>query len=313
MTDKIQPLKVPATMDGVKLDRFLFRHFPGLPRAAFHKACRSGELRVDSKRMKGTERIAAGALVRVPPLFKEFEKTEIKGPKPQDGSAFSLSDLEFLRKTIIYNDDDMVAFNKPAGLAAQGGTGIAKSLDKMAAALFPGKTVLPVHRLDKETSGVIIFAKNLAAARDLSAQLQDKSAAKEYLAVLAGDIKKKKGVIETMIAKKDGGDDLKNAITEYEVLGSIPGKMSLVRFNPKTGRTHQLRIHSAKELRAAIFGDGIYGHKGDAAKYGFGRISHLHLLAKKLSVRHPATGEPIELSVPVPEFMQCAVKGIMGH
>ncbi|MDR0449049.1 MAG: RluA family pseudouridine synthase [Rickettsiales bacterium] len=311
MAEKMQPLVVPATMDGVKLDRFLFRHFPALPRAVFHRVCRTGELRVDSKRMKGTERIASGSVVRLPPSMKEFEKPAIEIEKTNDGAKFSMSDLEALRKTIIYNDKDMVVFNKPAGLAAQGGTGISKSMDKMAGALFPATGAFPVHRLDKETSGVIVFAKSLSAARCLSEQLQDKTAAKEYLAVLAGDVKKKKGIIETMIAKK-GDEDLKEAATEFEVVGNIPGKMTLVRFRPKTGRTHQLRIHAARELKAAIFGDAVYGFKGDAEKYQFGKIKGLHLLAKKLSVKHPSTGALMEFSAPVPDFMAAAVRGILG-
>lgn len=309
MTIKMQPIIVPATMDGVKLDKFLIRNFPALPKQMFHKVCRTGELRVNSKRVKGDERLKSGDIVRVPPTLANL-KAKDDLPKTNDGSKFSMSDLEVVRKTIIYNDDDLVVFDKPAGLAAQGGTGIAKSLDKMAAALFPDSSVLPVHRLDRETSGLIVFAKNLAAARNLSEQFQNKSAAKEYIAVLAGDVKKNKGLLETFMAKRNETENAKRALTEFEVLGNIPGKMTLIKFNPRTGRTHQLRIHAAKELRAPIFGDDIYGYKKDAEKYEFGQVKNLHLLARKLSFVHPATGQVVQFTASVPGFMKKSAKAL---
>ncbi|MDR2685195.1 MAG: RluA family pseudouridine synthase [Rickettsiales bacterium] len=311
MTKQIQPLKVPATMDGVKLDRFLLRAFPAMPKPLFYKLCRTGEIRINSHRAKGAERLAGGDQVRVPPVLSDMKKIELQ--RTEDGSKFDLADLEVLRRAIIYNDDSLVAFNKPAGLAVQGGTNVKKSMDKMVSALFPDAEMLPVHRLDRETSGVIIFAKNLAAARNLSEQLHDKTAEKEYLAILAGDVKNKSGRIETYVAKTGSDSDPKLAITEYEVLGAVPGQMTLVRFRPKTGRTHQLRIHSSKELKAAIFGDGLYGFKKDAEKYAFGKCpKELHLLARKLSISHPLTGERLELQAKVPEFMMPAVQNLGG-
>ena len=124
--------------------------------------------------------------MRLPPFMIALSNEENKDQRLNAGNKFSMGDLEKLRQCIIYNDPDFVAFNKPSGLAVQGGTGIKKSLDKMAVALFPYDLVLPVHRLDKETSGVIIFAKNQRTAQVLSAQFQDKTASKEYLALLSG-------------------------------------------------------------------------------------------------------------------------------
>jgi 23S rRNA pseudouridine955/2504/2580 synthase len=303
----MKPITVPKTAENYKLEKYLFAKFPSLSRADFFKAVRGGEIRINSKRVKGAERLTEGDEIRIPPYFEKF-KNPVKIVKSNDGSDFNMSDLEQVRQTIIYNDADMVAFNKPAGLAVQGGTLVKKSLDKMAAALFPNDTVLPVHRLDKETSGIIVFAKNIAAAQNLSEQLSSKSAKKEYLAILSGDVKAKSGIIDSVIQKDNRGmasdAQPKRAITEFEVLGNIPQKMTYIHFIPKTGRTHQLRIHSAKELKAPIFGDEIYGHKKDAEKFAGKMSKHLYLLAWKLTIRQPNTGVDINLIAKAPDFMQ---------
>jgi 23S rRNA pseudouridine955/2504/2580 synthase len=246
----------------------------------------------------------------------------LRAPREKNGAGdrFSLQELEKLRRCIIHDDSDIVAFNKPAGLAVQGGTCIKKSLDKMAAALFPYETVLLVHRLDRETSGVIVCAKNQKAAQALAAEFQDKSAAKEYLALCAGAPEKKFGLIDNFVMnghvldkeeaeafEKATGQKPRRAITKYAVLRELAGALSLIQFLPQTGRTHQLRLHAAFALGCPIVGDALYGGLPTNGKDKLLAMidgKNLFLFAQKLSFRHPGTGKIITLRAEMPDFMK---------
>ena len=190
-------VNVSKTEDGTRLIRWFVRKFPSMPQREFYKLCRGGQIRVNSKRVRGTEVLQAGDAVRVPPTLAGYADVRVK--KTESGDNFSLTDLESLRKCIIHNDDDIVVFNKPAGLAVQGGTGIRKSIDKMAAALFPYDKISLVHRLDRETSGVLVVAKNQRAAQVLADAFQSKTAHKEYLALLNGVVKPEQGLIDNFV------------------------------------------------------------------------------------------------------------------
>ncbi len=307
-------INVSKVEDGIRLLRWFLRHFPSMPQRDFYKLCRGGQIRVNSRRVRGTEVLRTGDIVRIPPTIMGYADVPTK--KTETGEKFSLADLEALRKCIIHNDEDVVVFNKPAGLAVQGGTGIRKSVDKMAAALFPYDKVSLVHRLDKETSGLLVVAKNQRAAQNLSGQFQNKAAHKEYLALLNGDVNPKHGVIDNYMLKgqvfdgpnrlNDGaGPRPQRAITEYSVLGSAVGHLSWVRFSPKTGRTHQLRLHSAFSLRAPIVGDGLYGGRqvANGPLAAMLETNNLFLFAYKLTFQHPRTGRMLTLRAEVPDFM----------
>lgn len=303
---------VERTEDGVRLQRWFLRHYPAMPMRVFHKLCRGGQIRVNSGRVHGNEILHAGDTVRVPPTLANYA---IAPQKSGAGDAFSLADLEELRQAIIHNDDDIVVFNKPAGLAVQGGTGIRKSVDKMAAALFPYDKISLVHRIDRETSGLLVVAKNQAAAQILTAQFRDKVAHKEYLALLGGRVVPERGIIDNFMVKgtvvdtpnradNGTGQRPQRAITEYQVLSNIGDKLSWVLFSPQTGRTHQLRIHSAITLRAPIVGDALYGDVGGGrAMDVVGDAGHLFLLAYKITFQHPATHRMITLRATLPDFM----------
>lgn len=291
----IAPVKVSATEDGVRLHRWLARHYSGANIVQANHLCRSGEIRVNSKRVTSGAILRAGDIVRVPP---SIVNRPAQIAQTDSSQKFSLEELERLRKTIIHNDSDLVIFNKSAGLAVQGGSGVKKSLDRMAAALFPNDTVLLVHRLDKETSGIIIVAKNQMAAQKLSAGFQGKEIHKEYIALLAGSISPKQGVIDSAI-------DGKKAITKYNVIGELKGYLTFVRFTPETGRKHQLRIHSSKVLNAPIVGDDLYGTR--ALSGNLKTIlspNHLYLFAARLTFRHPRTGKNITINAVMPSWMQ---------
>lgn len=312
-------ITISQVEDGVRLLRWFLRHFESMPQKDFYKLCRGGQIRVNSKRVHGQEILRTGDVVRVPPTVASYAKVREK--KTESGELFSLSDLEELRKCIIHNDADIVVFNKPAGLAVQGGTGIRKSVDKMAAALFPYDKISLVHRLDKETSGVLVVAKNQKAAQKLSDAFQNKTAHKEYLALLNGGVAQKSGVIDNYMIKgqvfdtpqrinSGTGQRSQRAITEYKVLSQASGCVSWVLFSPKTGRTHQLRLHSALSLNAPIVGDNLYGHHKnvDNVLKSMLKTNNLFLFAYKITFQHPTSGRMMTLRATVPEFMVPVMK-----
>ncbi len=308
-------VKVSPTDEGVRLQRWFLRHYPSMPLREFYKLCRGGQIRLNSSRVRGTEFLRAGDAVRVPPTIAGYAAPAQK--KTESGENFSLADLEMLRKCIIHDDEDIVVFDKPAGLAVQGGTGIRKSVDKMAAAMYPYNKISLVHRLDKETSGVLVVAKNMRAAQKLAEEFQAKTAHKEYLALLNGNVHPDQGVIDDFMIKgqvfdnpvrvnNGTGQRPQRAITEYRVLSHAGGHLSWVQFSPKTGRTHQLRIHSAMVLNAPIVGDMLYGRgwQLDASMESMFSTNNLFLLAYKITFRHPTTRRLMTLRASIPEFMQ---------
>ena len=308
---------VSVVEDGMKLLRWFGRKFPSMPHREVYRLCRGGQIRVNSSRCKGTEVLQSGDVIRIPPTIRKFSEVP---RKTESGSQFSLSDLEKLRQTIIYNDDDIVVFNKPAGIAVQGGSGIRKSIDKMAAALFPYYKISLVHRLDKETSGLLVVAKNQKSAQFLARAFQSKTASKEYVALLNGDVKNTRGVIDNYLLKgkvfdtpeRENGTGARpsRAVTEYRVLSRVPGVLTWIEFLPKTGRTHQLRLHSAFTLNAPIIGDDLYGRnkKMPGDMEAVFTTNNLFLFAYKITFVHPSTGRLMTFRAPVPNFMRTVME-----
>lgn len=308
----LKPVEISKIEDGTRLKRWFFRHYPGMPNREFYKLCRSGQVRVNSSRCRGAEILKSGDLVRIPPHILQYKQVE---KKTENGDRFSLSDLEKLRKCIILNDEDIVVFNKPAGLAVQGGTGIKKSVDKMAQALFPYHKISLVHRIDRETSGILVVAKNQRSAQIMAKEFRDKTAQKEYLALLSGRVYPEHDLIDNFMIKgrvSDSLDDFdadsvrpQRAITEYEVISIVSGVLSWVKFSPKTGRTHQLRLHSALSLNAPIVGDSLY-NKAQRLNSNLESLlltNNLFLFAYKISFRHPGTGKITVIRAEMPKFM----------
>lgn len=309
-------ITISDSESGMRLLRWFVRHYPGMLQRDFYKLCRGGQIRLNSSRCKGMELLHTGDTVRIPPTLQSYKTVK----KTENGGNYSLSDLEKLRQCIIHNDADIVVFNKPAGLAVQGGTGIKKSIDKMAAALFPYDKISLVHRIDRETSGLLVVAKNQKAAQDLANQFQDKVAHKEYLALLHGNIPQKSGIIDNYVAKGmvfeensqvPKGTSVQRAVTEYKVLSEVAGLLTWILFSPKTGRTHQLRLHSAFSLHAPIVGDELYGVRSDELDSILGpflKTQKLFLFAYRITLRHPGSGKIVTFCADAPDFMQSVIK-----
>lgn len=306
----VKTLKVRDDEAGMRVDRWFKQRFPGIGHARVQKWLRTGQIRVDGGRVKAGARLRAGQQVRVPPLG--FPPPEPGRRKPR----ISKADDRDLKARVLHRDDDVLVIDKPPGLAVQGGSGLRKHLDALLEALRFGARERPrlVHRLDKDTSGVLVLARNGAAARKLTAAFRSKQARKLYWAVVVGVPRPPEGIIDLALAKRPGrgGEKVgagvaggKKAVTRYRVIDRAGGKAAWVAFEPETGRTHQLRVHAAA-METPILGDGKYGGRG-AFIAGEDTSKRLHLHAKALRIPHPAGGV-LEVSAPLPDHMRATFR-----
>ncbi len=297
MSDRVKILEVKACNAGRKVLPYL-KGALSLPYPALQKIMRTGQVRLNGKRVKGTEILRAGDQLRIPSL--EERKAEISPVSPP-----SQKDITLLKKQMLYEDEDLLVLNKPFGLAVQGGSGMTRHLDQMIQAFAKEEPLRLTHRLDKDTSGVIVFAKNYEAARAITTLFKEGAVTKEYIAVVVGHLTPPKGLIEAAISKRPGkgGERMEideaglSAVTHYEVLKEREG-LTLLKLNPKTGRTHQLRVHCADILNTPILGDGKYG--GKKAHPRGRRNLHLHALSLKFMFKQ----KTFHFEAPLPAHMQ---------
>lgn len=282
--------------DGQRLDRFLKKAFPTLTFGQSQKLIRTGQIRINGKRAKADSRLAQGDELRLPPSLSH------DNPERHQ-KQFSQKDRDFIDSIVLFEDDQILALNKPAGLAVQGGTKTMRHLDGMLNS-YQKKGVKPrlVHRLDKETSGVLLLAKTADAARVLTYAFQGHDVKKTYWAVTAPAPTQENGTIDAPLAKspvrEDGGEVMvhdeengKRAVTDFEVLDRVGKEAALVAFYPQTGRTHQIRVHAAL-IGAPLLGDFKYNpepfpFENDDIYKG------LHLHARSLEFPHPSTNKPM--------------------
>jgi 23S rRNA pseudouridine955/2504/2580 synthase len=306
---KVQTVTVTADENGMRVDRFLEARFPGLSFSHIQRIVRKGELRVNGKRADSKDRLEEGQSVRIPPL-------KLDAPK---GGGSELSEAqqktrEALAAMTLYEDDDVLVLNKPAGLAVQGGSGTVRHVDQMLEVLRDAKGQRPrlVHRLDKETSGCLLVAKTRFAASMLTGSFRSRSARKIYWALVAGVPKPKQGRISTFLAKEEREDDsvmriaehgdegASHAVTYYAVVETSAQKLAWVSLKPVTGRTHQLRAHMA-HIGHPIVGDPKYFNIENWQLPG-GVQNRLHLLARRIVIPHPRGGF-IDATAPLPPHM----------
>ena len=322
----LRTLTVAEAEGESRLDRWLKKRFPQITQGAIEKMCRTGQIRVDGGRVKASTRIGPGAQVRVPPLPKS------DAPATKREVSIADDDARMIQAAVLWKDDHIIALNKPPGLPSQGGSGQGnRHVDGLTGALMFGYKDRPklVHRLDKDTSGVLLLARTDRIARALSEAFRARTTRKIYWAAVAGLPNPKMGTIrfglvkapghgrggegEKMIAihpsKVNETEGAKRATTDYAVIDALGTRAAWVALVPVTGRTHQLRAHMA-EIGHPIAGDGKYGGSGQenlgdgwGAQLG-GEISRkLHLHARSIAFDHPITGKRITLTAPLPDHM----------
>ncbi len=297
----------------VRLDRWFKRHYPQLSHIQLQKLLRTGQVRVDGKRAEANTRLAPGQAIRVPPLPDPAPAAE--GAKPAVRKpVFSEKEAQGLRSRVLYRDADVLVLDKPAGLAVQGGTNQDKHLDAMLDLLVLDGKERPklVHRLDKDTSGCLVLARSSAAASKLAAAFRSRDARKIYWAVTVGVPTPHQGRIDLPLGKEasSGGErmavdeDGQHAITYYTVLEHAHRQAAFVALWPRTGRTHQLRVHM-DALGTPILGDGKYAGQGAFLEGGAEIRRQLHLHARRIIMPHPRGGT-IDVTAPLPEHMRPA-------
>ncbi len=303
----VQNISVTDDEAGMRIDRWFKSHFPGVTHAQLEKYLRKGEVRVAGGRVKSNRRLEAGENVRVPPLS---DRATTKGVP----HARAKEDRAFLASITLYEDDEIVALNKPSGLAVQGGEKTARHIDGMLAACEQdGVRPKLVHRIDKDTGGLLLVAKTRKAAQALAEAFKDRQVEKTYWALVVGAPRPREGEIDMPVAKRmvrignrgvervvpADGEGAKRAVSHYQIVEDI-GRVSFVAMRPITGRTHQLRVHAAA-IGHPIVGDYKYG--GEASRVD-GVADKLHLFCRSMTFQHPKTGKVMTITAPVTGAMK---------
>jgi 23S rRNA pseudouridine955/2504/2580 synthase len=310
----VETIAVAAGEAGLRLDRWFRVHFPDITYGYLQKLLRSGQVRVDSKRVHANMRLQAGQQVRVPQAARTppTPKSSLHPPL-----GLSKADRDFIERMILFEDEHVIVLNKPFGIAVQGGTGTRRHIDGLLAGMADrfGDRPRLVHRLDRDTTGVLLVAKHRDAAAKLGRIFQTRTAAKTYWALVKGVPKPPQGKVEAALVKAAGpdGDRVRKALageqakamhatTHYSVVDRVAHRAAWVSLKPVTGRQHQLRAHMAL-LGHPIVGDNKYAGETALADSGIEAMLHLH--ARRLIIPHPVVGKAtIDVTAPLPAHMQ---------
>ncbi len=304
---EVSIVPVAAEEAETRLDRWFKRHYPALGHGALEKLLRTGQIRVDGRRAKAGTRLAPGNEIRIPPVATRAAQAE--GGAGHSPSKLDPADARAVRAMVLLRDRQIIALNKPAGLPVQGGSKVSHHLDAMLDGLRDGARERPrlVHRLDRDTSGVLVLARTAPAARALAAAFRERRVRKLYWALVAGRPRPATGEIDAALAKRRVGDgervvsvgkDGQAAKTAYAVVDAAAKRVTWLALMPLTGRTHQLRAHCAEVLGHPILGDKKYGDDR-AERLGLAPRLHLHARALALPGRPP-------IVAPLPAHMQAS-------
>ena len=308
--------RVEKDDDGARLDRWFKRHYPAVNHGQLERLLRTGQVRLDGKRAKAKDRISAGQIIRLPPQLESMHSAvDNSSTDSHSGPAQSGEQArKAVEALVILKDSSVIVLNKPSGLATQGGSGIKEHVDGLLSYLAFGKRQRPrlVHRLDRDTSGILVVARTVPAAVALSESLRHRDAQKVYWALTKGVPARPHGRIRSALGKEKVGRDekmrevdaesegAKAAVTDYAVIDTAGREFAWVAVKPVTGRTHQIRVHLAS-LGTPIVGDFKYG--GTAVR-GRGEIENcLHLHARSIDIAHPDGGR-LRVTAPLPQHMR---------
>lgn len=308
----VEQIKVDDGEAGMRLDRWFKAHFPGLGFGHLQKLLRSGQVRVDGGRVKADTRVQPGQVVRVPPL--NVDRNE--GKPATARTIRDQGDADVLAQMLLYEDPKVYVFNKPAGLAVQGGAGVNRHVDGMLEAWRNKRGEKPrlVHRLDRDTSGVLVVARTRLAASRLAEAFRARETKKIYWALVKGTPAKREGRISTWLVKeptpegdrvrvaKHGEPDADHAVSYYRLIEQAGMTLSWLRMEPLTGRTHQLRVHAA-HIGCPIIGDPKYFEADQNWDFPGGMQNRLHLHARRIIIPHP-DGGAVDVTAPLPQHMR---------
>lgn len=309
---------IPASADGQRLDRYLKTTFPQVPFVAVQKLIRTGQIRVNGKRAKPDSRLASADVLRLPPQISNAPTKKSAG---QGGYQLTNADKHMVKQATLFEDEHLLILNKPARLAAQAGGGHSRSLDRILAAMYgPQNAPKLTHRLDRDTTGLIVLAKTRAAAAHVAEQFKNHTVDKTYLAVIEGQLPAPTGDIHAPLKKIGEGFNVRVVVdesgdpahTSYAVVREVTpvdesspsnpdnphnpyNPFFLITCTPHTGRMNQLRAHLA-HIGCPIVGDPKYGPDSRTP-------DALHLHAWKLTLQHPVTAEALSLEAPLPPHM----------
>jgi 23S rRNA pseudouridine955/2504/2580 synthase len=310
MTGGVQNITVIPEDDGVRLDKWFKKYYPGLTFGRLQKLLRTGQVRVEGVKTKEPGlRLVAGQSVRVPPLDRE---KDVKPAHEVSKQRVTREEAAAIRSWVLHQDDHIIILNKPAGLAVQGGSGTKQHVDGMLSALKDGMMDKPrlVHRLDKDTSGILVLARTQKVAQVLTAAFRTKDVRKAYWGIVVGVPSLARGRIDLPLNKshsKSGErmvvDELdgKRAVTLFKIIDQAGRRAAWLEMEPVTGRTHQLRVHMLA-IGNPILGDGKYGGE-EAFLPGAEVAKQLHLHARSIRFTHPAGGV-FEITAPMPDHMK---------
>jgi 23S rRNA pseudouridine955/2504/2580 synthase len=312
--------KVDPDEAGMRLDRWFREHYPEVSFGHLQKLLRSGQVRVDGGRARTNTRLDSGQAIRVPPLSDKrgpAAGTSVRRGQAQPGRPGGReSGADVLSSALLHEDDQVLVFNKPAGLAVQGGSGLTTHVDAMLETWRDRKGQKPrlVHRLDRDTSGVLVVARTRLAASKLAASFRSRATRKIYWALVKGVPKPRQGRISTWLARgegdqaermrvaRHGDDEASHAVSVYSVVDQAGQKLAWLSMRPVTGRTHQLRAHAA-HIGHPIIGDAKYFEADQNWEFPGGMQNKLHLHARRIVMPHPAGGT-IDVTAPLSPHMQ---------
>lgn len=309
----VEQVRVGDDEAGLRLDRWFKLHYPGLGFGHLQKLLRSGQVRVDGGRAKSDTRVAPGQMIRVPPIGSDAARAKA-GPLTTNMMK-NRQDGDVLAQMLIYEDEKVLVFNKPAGLAVQGGSGVARHVDAMLEAWRNKRGEKPrlVHRLDRDTSGVLVVARTRGAAVALTRAFRERDTKKTYWALVKGVPSPKEGRISTYLVKEEtpdgdrmrvarhGEDDADHALSHYRLIDQAGQQFAWIEMEPYTGRTHQLRVHAA-HIGHPILGDPKYFEHDTNWEFPGGVQKRLHLHARRIVIPHP-DGGIVNQMAPLPPHM----------